>query len=432
MNKRLLLVFILITSISMLLTFSLSSCKEEAAETTAAGTTAAETTAAETTAAETTAAETTVAEDMNEIDPFITEIREPWEALKTTIDVSWKGPDGETPQLDNTIWLTRAEVEKLRAGKPDGTPYTYAVVANNTAGEYSLSMNSGPNSGLWSFMEYCGVKQVAFTSAEFDPIKQKSDVETVVALKPDVICAYATDPVTGAENFKPAVDAGIPIAFISTVPQGYTYGKEFIGIATNNPWEEGIYCAQAMNDLLGDEAKVGYVFYDDVYFVCNYLDQGFKTYADKNYPNWTIYEQGFVAETQAGEAAAAILQRNPEVQGFYTTYMVPAMHIVAALTDADRLEDVVVVTFGIDEPTLINVIENGPVKALCTDSPYLVGMNHAIQACYALLDKPLEQPSFVVCPTAMIVRENVREIWDVAMHLPMSDTLKEVIDKAGL
>jgi hypothetical protein len=32
----------------------------------------------------------------------------------------------------------------------------------------------------------------------------------------------------------------------------------------------------------------------------------------------------------------------------------------------------------------------------------------------------------------MIVRENVREIWDVAMHLPMSDTLKEVIDKAGL
>jgi ribose transport system substrate-binding protein len=425
MKKALLILMVSILSIGMAVTFSLAGCKgaveevEEAVE------------AEEAEEAEE-AVEEVVEEDMDEIDPFILEVREPWEALKGVIDVSWVGPDGETPQLDNTIWLTKGEVEQLRAGKPDGSPYTYALCGNNTAGEYSLAMNASPNSGLWEFMEYCGIEQVAFTSAEFDPIQQKADVETVMALEPDVICAYATDPVTGAENFRPAVDAGIPLAFISTVPQGYTYGEEFIGIATNNPWEEGIYCATAMHDFLGDEAKVGYVFYDDVYFVCNYIDQGFKTYADENYPDWTIYEQGFVAETQAGEAAAAILARNPEVEGFFTTYMVPAMHIVAAITEAGRLDDVTVVTFGIDEPVLINLVQGGPVKAIVTDSPYLVGMNHAIQACYALLDKPLEQPSFVVCPTAVLELENIREIWDVAMHLPISDTLDEALKEAGL
>jgi ABC-type sugar transport system substrate-binding protein len=112
--------------------------------------------------------------------------------------------------------------------------------------------------------------------------------------------------------------------------------------------------------------------------------------------------------------------------------MVPAMHIVAAITEAGRLDDVIVVTFGIDEPTLINLVQGGPIKAITTDSPYLVGMNHAIQACYGLLDKPLEQPSFVVCPTAVLELENVREIWDIAMHLPMSDTLDEALKEAGL
>jgi ribose transport system substrate-binding protein len=427
MKKALLILMVSILSIGMAVTFSLTGCKgavEEAVEEVEEAVEEVEEAVEE--------VEEAVEEDMDEIDPFILEVRAPWEELKVLTDVSWRGPGGETPQTDDTVWLTKGEVEQLRAGKPDGSPYTYALCGNNTAGEYSLSMNAGPDSGLWEFMEYCGIEQVAFTSAEFDPIQQKADVETVVALEPDVICAYATDPVTGAENFRPAVDAGIPIAFISTLPDGYEYGKETIGITTNNPWENGIYCALAMHDLLGDEAKVGYVFYDDVYFVCNYIDQGFKTYADENYTDWTVYEQGFVAETQAGEAAAAILARNPDVQGFFTTYMVPGMHIVAAITEADRLDDVIVVTFGIDEPTMINMIQDGPVKAISTDSPYLVGMNHAIQACYALLDKPLEQPSFVVCPSTVITKENIRDIWDIAMHLPMSDTLTEALDEAGL
>ena len=430
MKKSLMFLLVTIVAVAIVVTMTLAGCKKEAVSET---TTAAETTAAATTAAETTVAETTAAEDMNAIDPFILAVREPWEKLKGITDLSWKGPLGETPLLDSDLFLTKAEVEKIKAGKPDGTPYTYAIAANNTAGEYSLAMNAGPNSGLWEYMEYLGVKQVAFASAEFDPVKQKADVESMLALKPDVIVAYATDPVTGAANFKPAVDAGIPLAFISTVPDGYTYGKEFIGISTNNPYEEGIYLAKETFDLYGDDAKVGYVFYDDVYFVCNYLDKGYIEYADKNYPNWTVYKQGFVAETGAGDSAAALILQHPDIEVFYTTYMVPAMHIVAALTEAGRDKDVGVVTFAIDAPTLINMIEGGPIKAICTDSPYLVGMNHAIQAACALIGKELKQPNFIVCPTTMLRKENVREIWKSAMgSVPIPDSVLQALDKAGL
>jgi len=192
MKKALLILMVSIISIGMVVTFSLTGCKGAAEEKV---TEAVEEEAVEEEAVEEEAVEEAVEEGMDEIDPFILEVREPWEALKVLTDVNWVGPDGEAPQLDDTIWLTKGEVEQLRSGKPDGTPYTYALCANNTAGEYSLAMNAGQNSGLWEFMEYCGVEQVAFTSAEFDPVQQKTDVETVVALKPDVICAYATDPV---------------------------------------------------------------------------------------------------------------------------------------------------------------------------------------------------------------------------------------------
>ena len=433
MRKKISLFTILGLVIALVVTLSFSGCAQEAAETTAAETTAApETTAAETTAAETTAAETTMAEDMDEIDPRIVEIREPWQGLTTVTNLDWEGPLGEKPQLYDSVYLTKGEVEKLRAGKEDGSPYTYAIAANNTAGEYSLAMNASDQSGIAEWMEYCGVEQVAFASAEFDPVKQKADVETIIALEPDIICGYATDPVTGAENFRPAVDAGIDLAFISTVPDGYEYGVEFIGITTNNPTEIGNFTASEVARIFGEDATVGYVFYDDVYFVCNYIDDGFIDYVAATYPDMTLETQGYVAEISAADTATAMITANPDIEVFSTTYMVPAMHIQSALAQSGR-EDVGIVTFGLDAPILINLIEGGQVKSITTDSPYLVGLNHALQACYALLDKPLEQPSFLVCPTTFVTRDNIREIWPLAMgSVPFPDSVNEALEAQGL
>ncbi len=108
------------------------------------------------------------------VDPFITKNREWFKQYHTTGYYDWIGPNGETITGDDDLVLTNGEVKKLREGN-----YTYALIANNMAGEYMVALADG----LDSYFNHLGIKRVAFTTAEFDPAKQKSDVETVLAKK---------------------------------------------------------------------------------------------------------------------------------------------------------------------------------------------------------------------------------------------------------
>jgi ribose transport system substrate-binding protein len=402
----------------------ITSCKKEITEETTSSTIIEETTT-ETIVAESSISEETTAEDMNELDPFILQNREFWTKYHQSTELNWKGPYDETPSFDEILVLTKAEVEEIRSKN-----YTYAVCENNLAGEYSVASNKG----IDDILSYLGMKKIAFTSADFDPVRQKNDVESVVALKPDLIIGHPTDPTTSAESFMPVVEAGIPLVMLDTLPKGYTYGKEVLSVATDNGYEVGVYCANMMNELIGDKGKLGYVYYDDIYYICNQMDQAFIETIEKKYTTMQVVaKQGYVAESGAGEAAAAIIQRYPEVEGLYTTYMVPAMFMVSACQDAER-SDIKIVTFGIDAPVIIDLIEDGNIKALVIDSPWNIGMNLGILGAYALLGK--EAPPLVVVPNIIVTNENkeiIREVWQNATHSEkIPDNLDETLKKYGL
>ena len=65
--------------------------------------------------------------------------------------------------------------------------------------------------------EYLNIDIVAEASANFDAAKQLSDVETFIQLKPDAIIGAPIEPVTAAGAFRPAIDAGIKLAFVSNI-----------------------------------------------------------------------------------------------------------------------------------------------------------------------------------------------------------------------
>ena len=51
-----------------------------------------------------------------------------------------------------------------------------------------------------------GIQVVATTDAEMDSKKQQTDLETVLALKPNVIISLVIDPVSAAVAYKKAVE----------------------------------------------------------------------------------------------------------------------------------------------------------------------------------------------------------------------------------
>jgi hypothetical protein len=142
------------------------------------------------------AVEVEVAAD--EVDPWIIDVREGLEKYRGPI--LFQGPQGQTPSWDTELTLTRAEVEKLRKGN-----YTAAISWHGQQGEYTDALGGGIKDGL----EYLGIELVAEASADFAPEKQKTDVESMMARKPDAIITLPTDSVTSVATFRPVVDSGI-------------------------------------------------------------------------------------------------------------------------------------------------------------------------------------------------------------------------------
>jgi ribose transport system substrate-binding protein len=358
--------------------------------------------------------------DPNAIDPWIAEKRKAGKPFITT-QVRFKGIGGEVPVYDDQLVLTNAEVAKLRAGK-----YKAAYVDNNTAGEYSLAIIGGARETL----KYLGIEMIAETSANFDAGKQKSDVESVLAMKPNLVIGYPVDPTTGAEVFKPVVDAGLTLVIVSNRPHGYTPGKEYIAVSTNNPYDNGWNTAKMMIDAIPADGEVGLILYQDEYFVLNVMDQAVKDCIKEFRPKLTVRTEGYVDWNTAGEKATALMQKYPKIQAMYTTWFDPAMVAASDLKAIDR-RDVKIYTFGMNTPALLDLLDaKGNIKGLTTDLTWNVGMNTAILGAYGLLKKMA--PEMVVVPNAPVTPDNLREIWAIAYtNVPLPKEVDEALNKQG-
>ncbi len=358
--------------------------------------------------------------DLDAVDPWYLEMRSP-EKPYITPGVRFTGVEGEKPVYDVDLVLTRREVEKIRAMK-----LTAAYVDNNLAGEYTLAIHGG---AIDTF-KYLGIKVLAETTADFDPIKQKADVESVLALNPDIVVGYPVDPTTGTEVFRPVVNAGKILVLVSNRPKGYQPGREYVGISTNNPWDNAWVYTEALIDAVPKNAAVGFIAFSEDYFVLNVMDDATRAAFKELGPRLKVYEEGFVNWMDAGGIATAMVQKHPEIQAICTTWFDPAMVAVNDLRGIGR-SDIKIFTFGMNTPALLELLNpKGMMKALSTDFTWNVGLNTATLAAYGVLGK--KAPEMVVVPTTTVTPDNLRELWaTVYRNVPLPKEVDEALKKLG-
>lgn len=337
-----------------------------------------------------------------EIDPWILEVRKGLEKYRGKI--VFKGPQGQTPSWDTEVVLTNAEVEKVRKGN-----YTAAISWHGQQGEYTDALGGGIKDGL----KHLGIKLVAEASADFDPAKQKADVESIMTLKPNVIITLPTDSVTSVATFRPVVDAGIKLVLISNQPNGYVHGKDFVSITTSMPYDQGKFMADAIAQA-SKTRKVGVIFFDADFWIVNFIDGVVKDTLKEKYPDIQILaEQGFAnPATDIENAAIAIIQRYPQVDTLYVSFN--ALPAALACESAKR-KDIKVVSQGLDKPYMQNMLSGGNIHAIITDSTYNIGVNAALLAGYGILGKPA--PEYTISPSATITKDNLREMWQLAFRV---------------
>ncbi len=328
-----------------------------------------------------------------------------------------QGPNGEPASPSSEIVLTSDEVAEVQSGN-----YTAALLWH-VSGAFTDAVSQGAKDAF----EELGIEVIAETEAGFDAAQQANDVETVLAQDPDIIISLVIDPVSGAVAFRPAVDAGVQLVFLSTTPEGFVQGEDYVGLVTDDLAAIGIAAADLLGEALGGEGEVGFIFHDAAFYVTNQRDQAFKSWIEINYPGIEIVaEEGLADPAAAEDIASALLTRNPDLDGIYAPWSAgPADGVLAALRAAGA-DDVAVVTIDLDTNVSLDLVEGGNIVGIAVDEAYELGRTMATEGAFGLLGKPV--PPFVIVPGFGVTADNIVEAYQQSLS---ADPPQEVLDALG-
>jgi ribose transport system substrate-binding protein len=325
------------------------------------------------------------------------------------------GPNGEKPTPVSELTLTDDEVAKLQAGH-----YTAAQLWHT-----SSQFVSAVQAGAAAEFSRLGIDVVATTNANMDAGTQANQVQTAMAKKPNVIVGLPVDPTSAAAAFQPAVDAGTKLVFLSNVPQGYTYGKQYTSIVTDDLYDMGKRAAEALGKALNGKGEVAIVFYNAQYYVTNQRDAAFRTTLQQEFPGIKIVaEQGFSDPNNATSIANALLTQHPKLSGIYTSWSQPAEGVLSALRTVGNTTTKVV-TLDLDDPVVVDMATGGNTVAVVADKAYDVGKGMADAAAYALLGKTA--PPFAVAGALTITKDTIQQGYQESLHSDVPAAVQKVL-----
>ncbi|MCB1445976.1 MAG: substrate-binding domain-containing protein [Rhizobiaceae bacterium] len=325
------------------------------------------------------------------------------------------GPQGEKATPSAEVTLSDADIAAL---KDKGYK---AALLWHTSSDFTNAVTAGAKDEF----ARAGVNVVVETDAGFDAAKQRSDIETALAAKPNVILALPLDPTTSAEAFRQAVADGSKLVFLSNLPTGYKHGADYAAIVTDDLYQMGKQAADALAASIGKKGKVGYIFHDATYYVTNQRDQAFKSTIEKDYPDIKIVaEQGISDPARAEEIASAMLLQNPDLDGIYVTWAEPADGVLAALRSAGNTHTRIV-TLDLSEPVGLDMVKDGNVTAIVADKAYELGRAMAAAGLKSLLGQ--EVPPFIVAPALTVSKANVNDGWKESLNRDAPQSILDAV-----
>ncbi len=333
-----------------------------------------------------------------------------------TAEIKSTGPNGETAVNATTLKLTDEEIDKIKAGK-----YKAAICLHYGGNDWSTSQVKG----LTDTFKKLGIEIVATTDANFSAEQQVADIETIMALKPDILISIPTDAVATVNAYQRAADSGIRIVFMDNVPSGFKAGENYVSCVSADNYGNGIIAADLIGEALDGKGKIGVVFYDVDFFVTNQRLEAFeKTMKDK-YPDIEVVSKmGFTDTNAASSVADAMLTQNPNINAIFAHWDVPCEGVLSSLR-AGGYKDVKLSTIDLGN-NIAKEIAEGTVLGLGAQLPYDQGVAEATLAAYSLLDK--EAPAYVAVPAMRVDSNNIIDAYTKVYHVDAPDWLKEAAE----
>src|ERR1700758_5015705 len=190
-----------------------------------------------------------------------------------------KGPHGEDPAPASSVTLTPDELEKLQ-----GLKARAAIVMHYAGNDWARAQVAG----LKAQFAKMGIEVIAVTDAGFKPEKQVSDIETILAQKPQIIVSIPTDPISTALAYRRTSERGVKLVFMDNVPQGLEPGKDYISVVSADNYGNGVVAAHPMAKILHGKGQIGLIYHAADFFVTRQRYDGFKKTIAEHYPGMKI------------------------------------------------------------------------------------------------------------------------------------------------
>lgn len=353
-------------------------------------------------------------EDADETAAFITKAREGLEPYRS--ELTFKGELGQTPTWDTELVLTDSEVEQIKEGK-----YTAVFNPNGFQADHTNVMIKAIND---AFREL-DMELLAVTDSQNDPAKQINDIETLLALDPDVVITGPIDPVSSKEVYRKVIDAGAKLVIWSNVPEGFVHGEDYVGVVTANAQGLAEFCVSVLAENVSADAEIGMMYFDVPFWIVNLIDQIVEETIANDYPDLNLVAKaGYTDPYAAVEVASGMIMQNPDIEGIYGEWNLAAMGAADAAKENNR-PDIAITCFGVDRPTLIEIIQGGNIVGTVSDNPYHLGFNLALLAGYGVLEKPA--PEYTIAPSLPITADNLEEAWELTTKTALPDEILQIM-----
>lgn len=308
------------------------------------------------------------------------------------------GPNGETSASVDESELTSEQEAEIADAK-----ITVGIIMQTMDIEWSTEQVRG----ITDRVTELGGTVLNVCDGAWSVETQTACIDNMITQQPDAIISIPVDDVGMAPAYARISEAGIKLIFIDNVARGLTFPDQYQGLVTSDNQGNGAFAAAALAQYIPEDGVVGVLDFGVDFFVTKERMRGFVAWMEENRPDITVKVTEFQDAAAAGDDAANFLTANPDVQGMFTEWEVPAVGIITALRGQGKSMPITVVNVASD--IALDLASGGMVKAIGAQLPYDEGVAEANFAARAIIGA--ENPPFLAFPATPFLQNNVLEAW---------------------
>lgn len=342
-----------------------------------------------------------------------------WVQMPKADTLQTKGNLGEAPAWYTDVKISPEEVKEICAKG------LRAAFLNWSSGAYNQAVLDGAKDAL----EAMGIKLVAVTNYNFDETQLATDVQNVMALKPNIIFYSGVDPTADRAALQPAVDAGVAVVSFANAPGGWTTDKpdNFVTLISYDTFGNGAAVAREVAKRFPNGGKLGMIYFDANYKIVNEREAGFVDEIKRT--NAKIVARSPMSDPhKTQEITSAMLARYPDLDVIFAPWDLPADGVVAALNAMGNKIPVAHIDLGSTGATQI-ACGTGPIFVMSSQLVYEWGRTGAIAAALHALGVSI--PPYLVVPVFAATKDNLKQAWDLAYGgvVPLPDPAAKCLEK---